>query len=215
MGPYTSLRSNIRRKYSRFLIADSQGMYSVSFRRKRVEFRARVTLTSLALMKTEIGFNKIEAARHQSYFSCAHRNFRCRSLDPSAGSKSLPCQIKCVINELSSVHQRDPLQEQHEEEVTVRNIPNVKTSASVLTPCLVPLPKSPKSAWDRKWLYIKALSQKIICWLLHWIIILKVVDNSSGMNNWTLCLVLFVYFHGFTQQGLKNGNGFSLFHKNW
>ena len=58
MGPNTSDRSNMRTKYSRFLTADSQGMYSVSFWRKRVEFRARVTSTSLALRTTKIGFNK-------------------------------------------------------------------------------------------------------------------------------------------------------------
>lgn len=57
MGPNTSERSNMRTKYSRFLTADSQGMYSVSFRRKQVEFRARVTSTSLALRTTKIVFN--------------------------------------------------------------------------------------------------------------------------------------------------------------
>lgn len=54
MGPYTSERSNMRMKYSRFLTADSQGRNSVSFVRKRVEFRARVTLTSLALRRTRV-----------------------------------------------------------------------------------------------------------------------------------------------------------------
>lgn len=158
MGPYTSLRSNMRKKYSRFLIADSQGMYSVSFRRKRIEFRARVTSTSLALMKTEIRFNNIEVARHQRYFSRANRNWNCRSLDPSAWVQviTLPNWMRhqwavLCSSEGSATRHEDT---QHEEEVTVRNIPNVKTSASVLTPCLVLLPKSPKSAWGRKWLHI-------------------------------------------------------------
>lgn len=62
MGPYTSERSNMRTKYSRFLTADSQGTYAVSFQRKRVEFRARITSTSLALGKTEIGFGEIRLA---------------------------------------------------------------------------------------------------------------------------------------------------------
>lgn len=59
MGPYTSERSNMRTKYLRFLTADSQGRYAISFRRKRVEFRARATSTSLALRITEVGFGKI------------------------------------------------------------------------------------------------------------------------------------------------------------
>lgn len=60
MGPYTSERSNMRMKYSRFLTADSQGRNSVSFVRKRVEFRARVTLTSLALIRTRVRSQSVQ-----------------------------------------------------------------------------------------------------------------------------------------------------------
>lgn len=49
MAPKTSLRSNICWKYWRLLSAACQGMYSVSWLRNRVVFRAKVTLTYLAL----------------------------------------------------------------------------------------------------------------------------------------------------------------------
>lgn len=49
----------MRTKYSRFLTADSQGRYAFSLRRKRVEFRARVTSTSLALRKTVVDEIKV------------------------------------------------------------------------------------------------------------------------------------------------------------
>lgn len=65
MGPYTSERSNMTTKYSRFLTVNCQGRKSSSLRRNRVEFRARVTSTSLALEKTEIRFGKIREANEQ------------------------------------------------------------------------------------------------------------------------------------------------------
>lgn len=110
MGPYTSLRSSIRTKYSRFLTADSQGMYAVSFRRKRVEFKARVTSTSLALKKEETGFSPITA----SFLTWPY--FICHFYSSCVFVKSIPCQIKCVINKLSSVDQWDPLKEQDKEQ---------------------------------------------------------------------------------------------------
>lgn len=110
MGANTSLRSNIRTKYSRFLTADSQGMYAVSFRRNRVEFKARVTSTSLALKKEETGFSPITA----SFPTWPH--FICHFYSSCVFVKSLPCQMKCVINKLSSVDQWDPLKEQDKEQ---------------------------------------------------------------------------------------------------
>lgn len=110
MGPYTSLRSNIRTKYSRFLTADSQGMYAVSFRRKRVEFRARVTSTSLALKKGETGLSPITV----SFPTWPY--FICRFYSSCVFIKSVLCQMKCIINKLSSVDQWDPLKEQDKEQ---------------------------------------------------------------------------------------------------
>ena len=49
MGPQTSVRSNMSLKQFRLLTAACQGMYSISFFRKRVLFSARVTGTMWAL----------------------------------------------------------------------------------------------------------------------------------------------------------------------
>lgn len=132
MGPYTSVRSNIRTKYSRFLTADSQGMYSFSFRRKRVEFRASVTLTSLALRKTEFGGGKCDRSVfniHVCYKSVTYRNFIwcIYQLQPS-----LPCQIKCIVNKLSSVHRWDPLKERDVAHIKHTLISIVKTTGLIL-----------------------------------------------------------------------------------
>lgn len=107
IGPYTSERSNMRTKYSRFRTADSQGMYSFSLRRNHVVFRARVTSTILALKE------KLSNVTDQDQFDCvdpqkinpwgtnsinAHLE---RFKDKTA---AIPCQMKCIINELPSIH---------------------------------------------------------------------------------------------------------------
>lgn len=114
----------MRTKYSRFLTADSQGMYAVSLRRKRVELRARATSTSLALRKAEFGFGEIRVANEPatsvtSRFRCdtlrlqSHDTLNLRETDlwPSGSteSESLPRQVERVVNKLASVHQWDPL----------------------------------------------------------------------------------------------------------
>lgn len=93
MGPWTSVRSNMLRRYFIFTVAASQGRNSVSLRRYRVEFRATVMLMSLALQKP-----------------WKTKSFVPQTVGMSARSGRLPCQAERVVNQLSSVHQRKPLE---------------------------------------------------------------------------------------------------------